>query len=141
MTDRYFVDTNLLVYARDSSETEKQPIAEQWMSSLWEARSGCLSTQVLQEYYQVVTRRLSPGLPPSVARDDVRDLWCWNPVVVDEAVIERAWWVEDRLGFSWWDSLIVGAALSAECRYLLSEDMQHGQVINGLTLLNPFMGR
>jgi predicted nucleic acid-binding protein len=66
MTDRYFVDTNVLVYARDSSEPQKHALAVEWMHTLWSQGAGRLSFQVLQEYCQVVTRRLSPGrdLPP-----------------------------------------------------------------------------
>lgn len=138
MTDLYFVDTNLLVYARDSSEREKQPVAANWLRSLWESRTGRLSTQVLQEYYQVVTRRLSPGLEPQAAREDVRDLWQWQPILIDEPVVEDAWKIEESFGLSWWDSLIVGAARTAGCQYLLTEDLQHGQSLDGLTVLNPF---
>lgn len=138
MTATYFVDTNLLVYARDAGEPEKHPLAQAWLKYLWRSREGRLSTQVLQEYYQVVTRRLQPGLAPEAARADVRDLLLWQPVSVDAALIEKAWSVEDRFQLSWWDALIVGAAQHGGCGYLLSEDLQHAQQFDGLTVLNPF---
>lgn len=140
-SERYFVDTNLLVYARDASETEKQPCAHAWLEYLWLSRAGRLSVQVLQEYYQTVTRKLSPGLDRVTARDDVRDLLSWQPVNVDAAVIEKAWAAEERFGLSWWDSLIVGAAQHAGCRFLLTEDLQDGQDLDGMVVLDPFTTR
>ena len=138
MTERYFVDTNVLVYARDASEPGKQQQASTWLHALWSQGAGRISYQVLQEYYQVVTRRLTPGMPVEMARADIRDLLSWDPVKTDAAVLESAWTVEARYGLSWWDALIVGAAQRADCRYLLTEDLQHGQSLEGLTVLNPF---
>jgi predicted nucleic acid-binding protein len=66
-------------------------------------------------------------------------LQAWNPIAPDLALLESAWSLQDRHGFSWWDALIVAAALRQECSTLLSEDMQHGLIIDGrLTLINPF---
>jgi len=138
MTARYFVDTNVFVYARDSSEPAKQAAASQWLSSLWQSRAGRVSYPVLQEYYLIVTRRLSPGLPSAIARDDVRDLLVWDPVTTNSAVLEGAWRVQDRFSVSWWDALIVAAARIGQCDYLLTEDLQHGQELDGVTVLNPF---
>jgi predicted nucleic acid-binding protein len=138
MTDLYFVDTNILVYARDSSELEKQPLAAEWLEHLWKTNRGRLSYQVLQEYYQVVTRKLSPGLSRDAARQDVIDLLSWRPQQVDHQVLERAWSVEDIHGLSWWDSLIVAAALRSGARYLLTEDLQADQDFGGLVVANPF---
>ena len=116
MIAHYFVDTNVLIYARDSSEPDKQKLASQWLRALWQNRNGCLSFQVLKEYYLVVTRRLSPGMATEEARADIRDLLAWEPVVTDAAVMEGAWLAQDRFRFSWWDALIVAAAQRAECR-------------------------
>ncbi len=138
MTGPYFVDTNVLVYARDLTESRKQPIAQAWIEHLWKTRQGRLSMQVLQEYYQVVTRRLKPGLPPDRAREDIRDLMVWKPVAVDAGVLERAWSIEERLKLSWWDALIVGAAQQSGCQFLLTEDLQPGQDLAGVTAINPF---
>jgi len=138
MTGPFFVDTNILVYARDESESEKQPQARQWLEFLWKTHQGRISTQVLQEYYQVVTRRLRPGLQRDIAREDIRDLMSWRPIAVDRQVMEQAWAAEDRFQLSWWDALIVGAARQLRCRYLLTEDLQDGQDLNGLTIVDPF---
>lgn len=138
MTDLVFVDTNVLIYARDASAGPKQSRALEWVDHLWRAQTGRLSFQVLQEYYVSVTRKLKPGLSQAEARQEIRDLLTWRPRAVDEAMIEGAWAVEDRFGFSFWDALVVSAAQAAACRYLLTEDMQHGQDLDGLQVLSPF---
>lgn len=138
MTDRIFVDTNILVYARDPGQPAKQAIARRWMACLWEQRTGRLSTQVLQEYYVTVTAKLKPGLPVALARDDVLNLALWNPATTDIRLLETAWSLADRYGFSWWDAQIVAAARRTTCSILLTEDMQDGQDIEGLIILNPF---
>ena len=80
MSDRVFVDTNVLVYSRDSSEPTKQPVAEAWRRALWQSRAGRLSVQVLNEYYVTVTRKLTPGMPRDQAREEIEDLLllCWR---------------------------------------------------------------
>jgi len=85
-----FVDTNVLVYARDASEPAKQPAAERWLRLLWATRSGRVSAQVLNEYYSVVTEKLRPGLGRNEARADVRNLMAWAPVPTDGPTIEGA---------------------------------------------------
>jgi len=137
MTELYFVDTNVLVYARDASEPGKQASAIAWLDFLWRTKRGRLSSQVLQEYYQVVTRKLSPGLPRDAARQDVLDLGAWQPQPIDRQVIERAWCVEDEFRLSWWDSLIVAAALKVGAAYLLTEDLQTAQVFAEVQVVNP----
>jgi len=133
-----FVDTNILVYARDTSDPEKQVCAEEVLRVLWKQRTGRLSPQVLQEYYVTVTRKLKPGLAPSEARQDIRDLLAWEPKQVTSSLLESAWEIEDRMALSWWDSLIVASALDCGATCLLSEDMQDGLVIGSLQILNPF---
>lgn len=138
MTDLVFVDSNVLVYRRDASEVAKQPQAAAWIEHLWRTRSGRLSIQVLQEYYQVVTRRLKPGLSPSEARQEVRELMTWRPAAMDAEVVSGAWEIEDRYGLSFWDALIVSAALRTGCRRLLTEDLQAGQELDGVLVVDPF---
>jgi predicted nucleic acid-binding protein len=133
-----FVDTTVLVYARDASEPEKQPQAAAWVEHLWRTRTARLSFQVLQEYYATTTRKLRPGLPPEQARADVRDLVAWRPVPVGTQLLEAGWTVEDRFGLSCWDALIVAAARIAGCEYLLTEDLQHGAEFEGLQVVDPF---
>jgi predicted nucleic acid-binding protein len=133
-----FVDTNILVYARDSSNPAKQARATSVLELLWRNGTGRLSTQVLQEYYVTVTRKLRPGLPPDEAREDIRDLLVWNPRPVTADVLENAWEIEDHWKLSWWDSLIVAAALDCRVTTLLSEDLQDGLAVHSLKILNPF---
>lgn len=133
-----FVDTNVLVYARDASDPQKHRKAFAWMEHLWGTGSGRLSVQVLEEYYVTVTRKLQPGLPRHAARSEMEDLSAWRPLPVDERVLAAAWVVEDRFGLSFWDALIVGAAGLAGCEHLLSEDLQHGMRLGAVTVVDPF---
>ena len=133
-----FVDTNILVYARDKSHTGKQVRAAEILGVLWRSRTGRLSAQVLQEYYVTVTRKLKPGLSRTEARQDVRDLMEWKPRPVSAGVLESAWEIEDRWKLSWWDSLIAASALDCGATTLLTEDMQDGLVIHSLQILDPF---
>lgn len=138
MTGPVFVDTNVLVYARDAAAGRKQQGADGWMHHLWQTRQGRLSYQVLSEYYITVTAKLRPGMDPAAARRDIRALAAWRPVAVDAAVMDGAWVVQDQYHLSWWDSLIVSAAQAAGCGYLLSEDFQGGQDLDGIRVVNPF---
>lgn len=85
-----------------------------------------------------VTRKLRPGLPRADARADVTAFQAWRPHSPSPATFRRAWEVEDRFGFSWWDSLVIASALESGASLLLSEDLQHDQSISGLRVLNPF---
>jgi predicted nucleic acid-binding protein len=134
----HFVDTNLLVYLHDSKEPEKQDRATRLMEHLWRCGSGRLSFQVLFEFYAVATRKLSPGLPPAVARQEILDLMDWTPLAPSADLLKQAWQIEDRYGFSWWDSLIVAAAIAQDCTTLLTEDLQHGLIVGNLRVANPF---
>jgi len=138
MTARVFVDTNVLVYARDRTDADKHRRALAWMARLWETRSGRLSWQVLHEYYVTVTRKLDPPRARDDAQEDVTSLVTWRPVALGLPVIDLAWRVEDRYGLSWWDALIVAAAHVGECDYLLSEDLQDGQDFDGVEVISPF---
>jgi len=141
MSVKVFVDTNVLVYARDASEPEKQARAADWMAALWERRAGRLSYQVLQEFYITVTGKLSPGLEKELARRDVRALGAWQPLAADSRVLEGAWLLQDRYRLPWWDALIVAAAQLSGCQYLLSEDFQEGVDFGNLKVIHPFLER
>ena len=133
-----FVDTNVLVYARDTTEPDKQRRAHAWLEHLWRTQSGRLSTQVLNEYYVTVTKKLRPGLTSAEAQRDVRRFLTWFPWPLDEHVIEAAWAVEQRHRTSFWDALIVAAAQLAGCDTLLSEDFTHGREFEGVHVVDPF---
>ena len=134
----YFVDTNVIVYWRDSTEPAKQELAYRWLEYLWREHEGRLSFQVLQEYYSAVTTKLPVPLTRDEAREDVMAFMAWNPFPTDTHIMNTAWQIQDRYGFSWWDSLIVAAAQLSNCNVLLTEDLQHGQVLDGLRITDPF---
>ena len=138
MDGLFFVDSNLLLYRRDRGETTKQPLAAAWLAALWQTRRGRLSVQVLEEFYHVATHRLRPGLPPAEAQEEVRELFTWQPLPITPPLITTAWAIEGRYGFSFWDSLIVAAAQRTGCLYLLTEDLQGDQELDGVRVLNPF---
>jgi predicted nucleic acid-binding protein len=131
-----FVDTNVLIYALDDADRKKQEAARDWRAELWKRRQGRISFQVLQEFYAKVTHKW-PSARQN-ARSEVRDLLSWRPVTVDSLILEHAWKIQDRYPMSFWDALIVAAAKSASCRYLLTEDFQAGQDLDGLLVVNPF---
>ena len=138
MNAKVFVDTNVLVYSRDASKPQKQEQAIAWMAHLWSTKTGILSYQVLQEFYIIVTAKLQPGLDPENARKDVRSLLAWRPIAVNDRVLENAWLIQDNYQISWWDALVVSAAQLADCRYLLTEDLQEHQEFGSLRVTNPF---
>lgn len=108
------------------------------MDALWANASGRLSTQILNEFYVVVTKKLSPGLPVDDARMDVRNLAAWHPLAVDTPLIEAAWSLQDATPLSFWDALVVAAANRLSCGHLLSEELQDGQRFGPTTVVNPF---
>jgi len=138
MTARVFVDSNVLVYSFDQREPEKLARARMWLDYLWAARTGRVSFQVLQEFYVTANRKLKPGLDAETARRVVRSLWAWQPIATDEQSFVAAWGIQDRFQLSWWDALIVAAARSAGCSVLLTEDLQHGQSLDGVRVVDPF---
>lgn len=138
MTDPVFVDTNVFLYARDAGEPAKRPRAVSWLEHLWAERLGRTSMQVLSEYYVNATRQLDPGLSPDEAWDDVEMLLTWNPLPVDGSLLHAGREIQRRHRLSWWDSLIVAAARLQGCSLLLSEDLQDGAVIGGVTVRSPF---
>jgi predicted nucleic acid-binding protein len=134
-----FVDTNVLVYADDARDADKRTRARAWLSRLWTERRGRVSTQVLNEYYAVATRKLGNSVTRGDARAEVRRYQHWSPWAIDHQTVETAWALEARFALSWWDSLMVAAALHQGCEWLLSEDLQHGQTIDSLRIVNPFL--
>ncbi|MBV8629282.1 MAG: PIN domain-containing protein [Silvibacterium sp.] len=137
MTAPVFVDTNVLIYSLDKTQPRKQPLAERWRAELWRSRRGRISYQVLQEFYANVATKW-PAIKDQ-ARAEIRDLLAWRPVPIDGPVIEQAWKLQDRYHLSFWDSLIIAAAKAASCRYLLTEDLQAGQDLSGVLVVNPFL--
>ena len=138
MTGPVFVDTNVLVYRYDNSEPAKRNRADQWHTMLWRHRLGRLSFQVLQELYATLTRGRGVNFDPAEAREIVVELLEWQPRQIDVSILQRAWFLQDRFNLSWWDALIVAAAQASECPVLLTEDLQDGQVLDGVRVVDPF---
>jgi predicted nucleic acid-binding protein len=132
-----FVDTNVLVYAHGvDDEDPRAERARETLSALWKSDSGVLSTQVLQEFYSVATRKLK--LAGSHARGIVASYHAWCSVSTDTGLIVSASKLEEDHRVSFWDALIIEAALRANATRLLSEDLQHGRKFGDLVIENPF---
>jgi predicted nucleic acid-binding protein len=132
-----FVDSNVLLYAVDEADRNKQQSAREWRAELWKSRRGRVSFQVLGEFYVNAVRKRPSAREE--ARAEVRDLLAWNPVAADAGLVRRGWKIQDRYRLSYWDALIVAAAKAASCRYLLTEDLQAGQELDGIEVVNPFL--
>jgi predicted nucleic acid-binding protein len=141
MNEATFVDTNVLVYARDSDQGVKHKTAARCLNVLWQERTGRTSVQVLSEYYVTLTRKLKPGVEAEDAWDDVQALMSWEPQPIDREVLERAREIERRYRTSWWDATVIAAAQTQSCTLLLSEDFQHGMRFGQLSVRNPFASR
>jgi len=137
MTPRHFIDTNVLLYSisRDPQEQAKRDRAV----ALLDRDDGALSVQVLQEFYMQATRPTRPDpLPHDIA---VGLIATWTRFAVQDItlpILMGALEIKAAHGLSYWDSAIVAAARALGCRELLSEDMSHGQQIDGVLIVNPF---
>ena len=133
-----FVDTNVLVYAEDSDAKDKQRLARDLVLQLWDLRDGVLSVQVLQEFYVTVTRKLKKPLAVGKARDIVDEYLTWTvvdntgPMLLDAIDLQR------QAKLSFWDALVVQAAITAGCDRLYSEDLNAGQRFGAMLVVNPF---
>lgn len=133
-----FVDSNIVAYAHDASEKEKQPIAKDLVDELWESKRGALSTQVLQEFYVVATRKFDPPLSPKEARDLVNSYGQWKLFCIDLVMIVNASELEEKHQLTFWDALIIEAARRSGATLLISEDIPSATTIEGIPILDPF---
>jgi len=136
--DLTFVDTNVLVYAYDRDAGAKHDVARDLLARLWAERTGRLSTQVLQEFYWTVTRKLPKPLQRHAAQEVVATYRAWpvlRPTLDD---LTAATEVEERHRLAFWDALILVAAERSGASTLASEDMRHGAGILGVQISNPF---
>ena len=136
--DKIFVDTNVLVYAHDVDAGQKHQIAQRLLFDLWNNRSGILSVQVFQEFYVTVTRKLIHPLSAKEARNIIRNYLTWHIEINDSLSVLNASRIEENYKVSFWDALIVAAALKAKVSKILTEDLNSGQVIEGILIKNPF---
>jgi len=136
--DKIFVDTNVLVYAHDVDAGQKHQIAQRLLSDLWNTRAGVLSVQVLQEFYVTLTRKLAHPLSATEARNIIRNYLTWHIEINDPLSVLNASQIEENYKVSFWDALIVAAASKAKVSKILTEDLNAGQIINGILIENPF---
>jgi len=136
--DLTFVDTNVLVYAYDADAGEKHEVARSQLQALWQNESGLISTQVLQEFYVTVSRKLSRPLPGRTAREVITTYGAWPIYRPDVDDLIAATELEERHQLSFWDSLIIVSALRSGAAMLLTEDLQDGQRFDGLEIISPF---
>ena len=137
MTGRLFVDTNILIYALDPADPRKRSVSADLLRQTISSHILILSPQSLNECYRVLTQRRRL-MPVEEARAYVRVLAPWAIAPLDAATTERAWAVQDKAGLGWWDSLMLAAALRAECRLFVSEDLCDGTFVDGMRIANPF---
>jgi predicted nucleic acid-binding protein len=138
-TSSVFVDTNVILYAFDPREPDKQSRSRDWLRACWLRRCGRISNQVVNEFYANARGRFSRFVSPEEARVEVRRYQQWKPWSIDFATVETAWAVESRFQVSYWDALMVAAAQHMGCSLLLTEDLQHGQRFEQLRVINPFL--
>lgn len=136
--DKIFIDTNIMIYAYDVSAVEKHQIASHILSDLWNSGLGVLSTQVLQEFFVNIVQKIQKPIDKKLAKEIVRDFLRWQVVVNNGDSILDAIDICDKYRYSFWDSMIIEAAIKGGAVFLMSEDLQHGQVISGVTIKNPF---
>ena len=136
--NRKFVDTNILVYAHDVTAGDKHSSARALVEELWGTRQGCLSVQVLQEFFVTTTWTLPKPLEAPAAAQIVDDLAHWHvhsPAVAD---VRAAIDIHQRTGASFWDAMILRSAQELGCQILYSEDLNAGQGCDGVEVRNPF---
>lgn len=136
--NRNFVDTNILVYAHNLDADVKNEIAGNILKKLWREGTGVISTQVLQEFYVTVTRKIPDPLSAAKARGILENYMAWHVELNGPESILLASEIEERHLLSFWDSLIVAAACNAKADKILTEDLNHGQIIEGVLIENPF---
>ena len=137
MSDRFFVDTNILMYAHDTSAGEKHERAKAVVEELWRDRTGVVSTQVLQELAVNLRRKAGRPLDVKATREIVSDYLTWQVVVNGGESILEAMDLESRYQISFWDAMVIQAAQLSGADVLYSEDLSDGQKYGSVQVINP----
>jgi predicted nucleic acid-binding protein len=138
MSDKYFVDTNILMYAHDTAAGDKHTRAKSLVEQLWDSRSGVLSTQVLQELAVNLRRKAKKPLDSKATREVVSDYLAWKIVVNGAGSVLDALEIEARFHVSFWDALVIQAAQAGGADVLYTEDLSDGQRYGAVEVKNPF---
>lgn len=133
-----FVDTNILIYAYDLDAGRKRDAARFLLAEFWKAEGGMISTQVLQEFYVNVTWKIAKPLAPAKARGIIQTYMAWQVELITMETILFASELQERHNLSFWDAMILAAANNGGAAILLTEDLNHGQLIEGIEIKNPF---
>jgi predicted nucleic acid-binding protein len=133
-----FVDTNILIYAHDVSAGQKHTQAKELLHDLWQSEEGCLSIQVLQEFYVNVTRKVDKPLSAEAAAQIIADLSVWQVQCPGIDDVLDAIHLQRRYQISFWDAMILASALQLGCQVLWSEDLNPGQIYGDLQVRSPF---
>jgi predicted nucleic acid-binding protein len=136
---KVFLDTNILIYSLDQSDIDKKKNSRELIKALTSENLGVISTQVLQEFYIAATTKL--GADPLLIKEIVRSLEKIETVTVTTTLIKEAIDCSVLNRISFWDALIVVSAESAKCKLLCTEDLNHGQIIRGVRIENPFKAK
>jgi predicted nucleic acid-binding protein len=138
-TQRFFIDTNIIVYAFENNDPMKQKRARDLIEEALENGNGVISYQVVQEFVNLATRKFSGKIKPEDLRDFLAAvLFTLLEVYPSKDLFNDALYVHERYGYSFYDSLIIAGALNAGCTILYSEDLQHDQKIRNMIIQNPF---
>lgn len=135
---REFVDANVLVYAFDSSAARKQRAAQELLERLWESGTGCVSIQVLQEFFVTITRKVPKPLPVDDAKTRIREFAAWTVFAPTAEDVLTAIDLHAQAKIGFWDAMVVLAAGESGCEVLWTEDLTDGQSLRGVQIRNPF---
>jgi predicted nucleic acid-binding protein len=135
---REFVDANVLVYAFDSSAGQKREAAQALLERLWDSNTGCVSIQVLQEFFVTITKKVAKPLPVEEATARIREFAAWRVFAPAANDVLAAIDLHRQAKIGFWDAMIVLAAGESGCDVLWTEDLNDGQVLRGVRVRNPF---
>ena len=138
MTDKVFVDSNVLIYAHDLDAQNRHEMAVEVIRRLWQTKTAIISTQVLQEFYVNITRKIPQPLSPTLARQVLKNYLCWQVEINYPDTILLASEIHERHRLSFWDAMMVAAAVQGGAQSILTEDLNPGQLIEGIRIVNPF---
>lgn len=137
MSGDSFVDTNILVYAHDLDAGDRHRRSRELVEALWESGEGMLSLQVLQEFYVTVTRKIPSPLPPARARALIEPYLTWHVETLPREAVLRASEIQERHKLSFRDAMIITAAEEAGAERLYTADLNDGQLVEGIRIVNP----